>query len=158
MLTTMPSRRLRRTPFSEGVEAAGVKAYTIYNRMLLPNVFESLEADYRHLKRHVQVWDVSCERQVEIRGADAARLVQSMTPRDISRATVGQAGTEGASLWIDPTHDLVAVVLCNPMHGNAEEAPKVLADFLPRIHDLIASAGDAEARSQARAPTSTRPQ
>ena len=47
------SRRLRRTPFSEGVEAAGVKAYTVYNRMLLPTVFESVEADYRHLKTHV---------------------------------------------------------------------------------------------------------
>ena len=52
------SRRLRRTPFSEGVEAAGVKGYTVYNHMLLPTVFESVEADYHHLKRHVQVWDV----------------------------------------------------------------------------------------------------
>ena len=33
------SRRLRRTPFSDGVEAAGVKAYTVYNRMLLATVF-----------------------------------------------------------------------------------------------------------------------
>ncbi|GAA6157923.1 glycine cleavage T C-terminal barrel domain-containing protein [Ruegeria sp. HU-ET01832] len=84
------SRRLRRTPFSEGVEAAGVKAYTIYNRMRLPTVFESVQADYRHLKEHVQVWDVSCERQVELRGPDAARLMQMLTPRDLRGMLPGQ--------------------------------------------------------------------
>ncbi|WP_170557412.1 dimethylsulfoniopropionate demethylase [Ruegeria atlantica] len=84
------SRRLRRTPFSDGVEAAGVKGYTVYNRMLLPTVFESVEADYRHLKSHVQVWDVSCERQVELRGPDAARLMQMLTPRDLRGMLPGQ--------------------------------------------------------------------
>ena len=73
MAEIFPSRRVRRTPFTPGVEAAGVKAYTVYNRMLLPTVFESVEADYRHLKDHVQVWDVACERQVELRGPDAGR-------------------------------------------------------------------------------------
>ncbi|MEL6464605.1 MAG: dimethylsulfoniopropionate demethylase [Pseudomonadota bacterium] len=90
MAVISPSRRLRRTPFSEGVEAAGVKAYTIYNRMLLPTVFESVEADYRHLKDHVQVWDVSVERQVELRGPDASRLMQMLTPRDLRRMLPGQ--------------------------------------------------------------------
>nr|WP_217357354.1 dimethylsulfoniopropionate demethylase [Ruegeria arenilitoris] len=84
------SRRLRRTPFSDGVEAAGVKGYTVYNRMLLPTVFESVEADYRHLKTHVQVWDVACERQVELRGPDAARLMQMLTPRDLRGMLPGQ--------------------------------------------------------------------
>ncbi|MFY2826491.1 dimethylsulfoniopropionate demethylase [Ruegeria sp. MALMAid1280] len=84
------SRRLRRTPFSDGVETAGVKGYTVYNRMLLPTVFESVEADYRHLKSHVQVWDVSCERQVELRGPDAARLMQMLTPRDLRGMLPGQ--------------------------------------------------------------------
>jgi len=85
-----PSRRLRRTPFSLGVEAAGVKAYTIYNHMLLPTMFRSVQEDYHHLKSAVQVWDVSCERQVEIRGPDAGRLVQMLTPRDLRRMTPGQ--------------------------------------------------------------------
>lgn len=85
-----PSRRLRRTPFSEGVEAAGVSAYTIYNHMLLPTVFESVEADYHHLKNHVQVWDVSVERQIELRGPDAARLMQMLTPRDLRGMLPGQ--------------------------------------------------------------------
>lgn len=90
MALISPSRRVRRTPFSEGVEAAGVKAYTVYNRMLLPTVFDSVEADYRHLKTHVQVWDVSCERQVELRGPDAARLMQMLTPRDLRGMLPGQ--------------------------------------------------------------------
>ncbi len=85
-----PSRRLRRTPFSDGVEASGVKAYTIYNHMLLPTVFRSVEEDYHHLKSAVQIWDVSCERQVEIRGPDAGRLVQMMTPRDLRSMMPGQ--------------------------------------------------------------------
>ncbi|MES0885072.1 dimethylsulfoniopropionate demethylase [Roseibium sp. SCP14] len=84
------SRRTRKTPFSRRVEAAGVKAYTVYNHMLLPTVFDTVEADCRHLKTHVQLWDVSCERQVEIRGPDAARLTQMLTPRDLSKMTVGK--------------------------------------------------------------------
>lgn len=90
MATIAPSRRLRRTPFSEGVEAAGVKAYTVYNHMLLPTVFASVEEDYRHLKSAVQVWDVSCERQVELRGPDAGRLMQMLTPRDLRGMLPGQ--------------------------------------------------------------------
>jgi len=79
------SRRTRSTPFTNRVTQAGVKAYTVYNRMLLPTVFEDVEADYHHLKNHVQVWDVACERQVEIKGPDAAFLVQMLTPRSLSK-------------------------------------------------------------------------
>jgi len=84
------SARTRRTPYTDRVEAAGVQAYTVYNHMLLPTVFESLEADAAHLKQHVQVWDVSCQRQVEVQGPDARRLVQLCTPRDLSRLVEGQ--------------------------------------------------------------------
>jgi len=90
MALISPSRRLRRTPFSDGVEAAGVKAYTVYNHMLLPTVFRSVEEDYHHLKSAVQIWDVSCERQVELRGPDAARLMQMLTPRDLRGMLPGQ--------------------------------------------------------------------
>jgi dimethylsulfoniopropionate demethylase len=90
MATIAPSRRVRRTPFSAGVEAAGVKGYTVYNRMLLPTVFDSITSDYRHLKEHVQVWDVACERQVELRGPDAGRLMQMLTPRDLRGMMAGQ--------------------------------------------------------------------
>jgi dimethylsulfoniopropionate demethylase len=84
------SRRLRRTPFSDGVEAAGVRGYTVYNHMLLPTVFRGIEEDYRHLKDAVQVWDVACERQVELRGPDAGKLMQMLTPRDLRGMLPGQ--------------------------------------------------------------------
>lgn len=80
------SRRTRSTPFTAYVEAQGVKGYTVYNHMLLPTYFRSVEEDYWHLCQHVQVWDVSCERQVSIQGPDASKLVQLMTPRDLSKA------------------------------------------------------------------------
>ena len=84
------SRRLRSTPFTQGVTNQGVKSYTVYNNMLLPTVFRSLEEDYWHLCEHVQIWDVSVERQVEIEGPDAFKLIQLMTPRDLSKAQFGQ--------------------------------------------------------------------
>ncbi len=84
------SCRTQRTPYSPRVEAQGVTSYTVYNHALLPTSFSSLDRDYWHLRKHVQLWDVSCERQVEVRGPDAARLVQLMTPRDLSHATIGQ--------------------------------------------------------------------
>lgn len=90
MALIAPSRRVRRTPFSDGNEAAGAKVYTVYNRMLLPSVFHSVEEDYRHLKSAVQVWDVACERQVEIRGGDAGKLVQMLSPRDLRGVLPGQ--------------------------------------------------------------------
>jgi len=78
-----PSIRLRKTPFTQRVTETGVQAYTVYNHMLLPSYFRSVEEDYSHLKRAVQIWDVSCERQVEIRGPDAVKLLQLTTPRNL---------------------------------------------------------------------------
>ena len=77
------AKRLRSTPYTSRIEKQGLKAYTVYNHMLLPASFEgTLEETYFHLKEHVQVWDVAAERQVEISGEDAAELVQLMTCRD----------------------------------------------------------------------------
>lgn len=90
MAIIAPSRRVRRTPFSDGVEASGVKGYTVYNHMLLPTVFRSVVEDYHHLKQAVQIWDVACERQVELRGPDAAKLMQMLTPRDLRGMLPGQ--------------------------------------------------------------------
>ena len=78
------SRRIRRTPFTNKVEKCGVSDFTVVNHMLLPKGFRnSVEEDYWHLNKHVQIWDVSCERQVEINGSDAKKLVNMLTPRDL---------------------------------------------------------------------------
>ena len=86
------SPRTRSTPYSSRVESAGVKSYTVYNHMLLPTQFRGTEADYWHLRRAVQVWDVACERQVELVGPDAARLAQMLTVRDLRAFNIGRCG------------------------------------------------------------------
>jgi len=83
------SRRVRSTSFSERIENQGVKAYTVYNHMLLPTFFTSLEEEYDHLKKHVQLWDVSVQREIEITGRDSYELVQLMTCRNLSKAEAG---------------------------------------------------------------------
>lgn len=82
--------RMRRSPFFNRSHACGAQAYIVYNNMLLATVFASPEEDYHHLKRAVQLWDVGCERQIEISGKDAARLIQMSTPRDISTLKADQ--------------------------------------------------------------------
>lgn len=89
--TTMPlTVRMRRSPFWARSHAAGAQGYIVYNNMLIATHFAGSEEDYRHLKSAVQLWDVGCERQIEIAGPDAARLVQMSTPRDISKMAEDQ--------------------------------------------------------------------
>ena len=59
------SRRVRSTPFTSRIEKQGVTAYTVYNHMLLPAAFGSIEDSCEHLKKDVQVWDVAAERQLK---------------------------------------------------------------------------------------------
>lgn len=84
------SRRIRKTPFEERVFDNGAKAFTTYNHMPLASYYESAEADYHHLCEYVQLWDVSCERQIEVVGSDALTLLELVTPRDISKCQYGQ--------------------------------------------------------------------
>ena len=84
------SRRVRSSPYTSRIEKQGVTAYTVYNHMLLPAAFGSLEDSCNHLKKNVQVWDVAAERQVEISGKDASKLVQLMTCRDLSKSKIGR--------------------------------------------------------------------
>ena len=85
------SRRIRRTPYTGRAEAHGIRDYSVVNHMLLPKAYAaSVEEDYWHLREHVQVWDVGCQRQVQVTGPDAAELVQLMTPRDLRRIPDGQ--------------------------------------------------------------------
>ena len=85
------SRRIRRTPYTNRVEEHGVSDFTVVNHMLLPKGFKnSVEEDYWHLSKEVQVWDVSCQRQVQISGPDANTLVQKLTPRSIQNMEIGK--------------------------------------------------------------------
>ena len=85
------SRRIRRTPYTNRVEEHGVSDFTVVNHMLLPKGFKnSIEDDYWHLSKEVQIWDVSCQRQVQISGPDALKLVQKMTPRSLENMEIGK--------------------------------------------------------------------
>ena len=83
------SRRVRSTPFTSRIEKMGVKGYTVYNHMLLASTFSSPEDEYNHLKKYVQIWDVSVQREIEISGKDSSELVQLMTCRNLSNSKVG---------------------------------------------------------------------
>tara|TARA_B100000686_G_scaffold345557_1_gene430391 strand:- start:3889 stop:4998 length:1110 start_codon:yes stop_codon:yes gene_type:complete len=84
------SRRLRPSPFEKRARENGASLFTLYNKMVMPLTIRSSEEDYQHLLEHVQLWDVACERQVEIIGPDALRLTELITPRDISTLAIGQ--------------------------------------------------------------------
>jgi aminomethyltransferase len=90
MLLVQRGARLRRTPFFAATQRYGAKGYTVYNHMLFPICFADLEEEYWHLLRHVTLWDVAVERQVEITGPDAFAFANSLTPRDLSKCAVGQ--------------------------------------------------------------------
>ena len=83
------SRRVRSTSFTSRIEKQGVKNYTVYNHMLLPTTFSTVEEEYLHLKKDVQLWDVSVQREIEISGKDSHKLVQLMTCRDLSKSKIG---------------------------------------------------------------------
>lgn len=83
------SPRIRTSPFYQATLRAGVNGFTVYNKMLMPLSFGDLAAEYRRLIEGVAVWDVACERQVEVSGPDAHRLVQYLSARDLTNMKVG---------------------------------------------------------------------
>ncbi|MEP6885525.1 MAG: glycine cleavage T C-terminal barrel domain-containing protein [Gammaproteobacteria bacterium] len=90
MFGITPSARLRPSPYYEATVADGVTAFTTYNHMLMPTSFGHPEAEYWRLINGVSMWDVACERQVELIGRDARRLAQILCPRDVGHCKVGQ--------------------------------------------------------------------
>jgi glycine cleavage system aminomethyltransferase T len=84
------SFRIRKSPYYEATKRYGCKSYTSYNNMYLPLVYEDLVSDYWYIKKGVTLWDVGCQRQVEITGPDASRFIQMLTPRNLSDFKIGQ--------------------------------------------------------------------
>ena len=84
------SPRLQKSPFFDATLAAGATSFTVYNHMLMPASYGDPEGEYWRLVRGLSLWDVAAQRQVEIRGRDAARLTQYLTPRSLARCPVGQ--------------------------------------------------------------------
>src|SRR3989475_8669845 len=82
--------RLRRSPFFDKTLEAGCKAYTVYNHTFLPSYYDDPVNEYWHLLKHVALWDVAVERNVEISGPDGLAFMQLLTPRDMTKSQVGQ--------------------------------------------------------------------
>ena len=83
--TISPSPRVRRSPFFDATVEDGVSSFSPYNHMLMPTGYGNPEAEYWRLINGVSMWDVSVERQVEITGVDAAKLIQILTPRKLDK-------------------------------------------------------------------------
>jgi len=81
----------RKSPYFESAKRAGCKAYDLYNKMYIPSHYTDPVDEYWHLVNHVTMWDVGCERQVEISGPDGYEFMEYLTPRDLSDCKVGQA-------------------------------------------------------------------
>src|SRR2546428_11585957 len=82
--------RLRRSPFFEKTWEAGCKAYTVYNHTFLPSYYDDPVNEYWHLLKHVALWDVAVERNVEISGPDGLAFMHRLTPRDMTKCQAGQ--------------------------------------------------------------------
>ena len=84
------SPRIRKSPYFEATRRHGCTVYSVYNHTYLPHVYVNPREDYARLVEDVALWDVGVERQLEIRGRDAQRFTQYLTPRDLAPCAVGQ--------------------------------------------------------------------
>ncbi|MFQ6005558.1 MAG: glycine cleavage T C-terminal barrel domain-containing protein [Woeseia sp.] len=82
--------RVRKSPFFNATIRYGARAFTVYNHTYMPTSYTDPVTEYWSLVNEVTLWDVACERQIEISGPDAARFVQMLTPRDTSKCEVEQ--------------------------------------------------------------------
>ncbi|MGF1560972.1 MAG: glycine cleavage T C-terminal barrel domain-containing protein [Geminicoccaceae bacterium] len=82
--------QIRKSPFFDATVRWGAKGFSVYNHMYIPRDFGDPEQNFWNLVNGAILCDVAVERQVEITGPDAARFVQHLTPRDLSKMAVGQ--------------------------------------------------------------------
>jgi len=82
--------RVRKSPYFDATLRYGAEAFTVYNHMYMPTTYGNDERDYWSLVNDVTLWDVTCQRQVEITGPDAGDFIQFLTTRDMSKCDVGQ--------------------------------------------------------------------
>lgn len=82
--------QIRKSPYFDATVRWGATAFSVYNHMYIPRDFGDPEQNFWNLINDAILCDVAVERQVEISGPDAARFVQMLTPRDLSKLAVGQ--------------------------------------------------------------------
>ena len=82
--------QIRKSPYFDATVRWGAKGFSVYNHMYIPRDFGDPEQNFWNLVNDAILCDVAVERQVEITGPDAAKFVQMLTPRDLSKMAVGQ--------------------------------------------------------------------
>jgi aminomethyltransferase len=82
--------QIRKSPFFDATVKWGAKDFSVYNHMYIPRDFGDPEQNFWNLINDAILCDVAVERQVQIKGPDASKFVQMMTPRDLSTMKVGQ--------------------------------------------------------------------
>jgi len=82
--------QIRKSPYFDATVKWGAQDFSVYNHMYIPRDFGDPVQNFWNLVNDAILCDVAVERQVEITGPDAARFTQMLTPRDLSRMSVGQ--------------------------------------------------------------------
>ena len=82
--------QIRKSPFFDATVRWGAKGFSTYNHMYIPRDFGDPEENFWNLINDAILCDVAVERQLQIKGPDAKKFVQMMTPRDLSQMCVGQ--------------------------------------------------------------------
>ena len=82
--------QIRKGPFFDATVRWGAKGFSVYNHMYIPRDFGDPEQNFWNLINDAILCDVAVERQVQIKGPDAGKFVQMMSPRDLSNMQVGQ--------------------------------------------------------------------
>ena len=82
--------QVRKSPYSDAALRWGAKGFSVYNHMYIPRDFGDPSQNLWNLINEAILCDVSVERQVEIKGPDAAKFTQYLTCRDLSKCAVGQ--------------------------------------------------------------------
>ena len=82
--------QIRKSPYFDATVRWGAQGFSVYNHMYIPRDFGDPEQNFWNLVNDAILCDVAVERQVEITGPDAARFVQMLTPRNLSKMAIGQ--------------------------------------------------------------------
>jgi glycine cleavage system aminomethyltransferase T len=82
--------QIRKSPYFDSTVKWGATGFSVYNHMYIPRDFGSPEQNFWNLIEKAILCDVAVERQVEITGPDAFKFTQLLTPRDLSKLSVGQ--------------------------------------------------------------------
>ena len=82
--------QIRKSPYFDATIRWGASGFSVYNHMYIPRDFGNPEQNFWNLINKAILCDVSVERQVEITGPDAYKFIQLLTPRDLSKLSIGQ--------------------------------------------------------------------